>query len=172
MARWRGSITHHDLLELPTGCSIRGEDSDAQAVWLFGSAVEDVSARDVDLAVEGLPPERFFDSEPACTFELPKPGIDLVDLSQNPPIAAIILPRESASMNAEADSMRSSGRRPPAFASMQSDQPGGEPRAGCPRHEDYSRFTVKQSGRGPLRSIARRRWASRPDTHAGGMPVY
>jgi len=66
------------------------EDFDVQAVWLFGSAAEDeASARDIDLAVEGLPPERFFDFYGRLYFELSKP-VDLVDLSQNPPIAAII----------------------------------------------------------------------------------
>jgi predicted nucleotidyltransferase len=66
------------------------EDFDVEAVWLFGSAVEDeVSARDIDLAVEGLPRERFFDFYGRFYFELPKPA-DLVDLSQNPPIGAII----------------------------------------------------------------------------------
>lgn len=66
------------------------EDFDVEAVWLFGSAVEDdASARDIDLAVEGLPQERFFDFYKRLYFELPKP-VDLVDLSQNPPIAAII----------------------------------------------------------------------------------
>jgi hypothetical protein len=42
-----------------------------------------------DLAVEGLQPEKFFDFYGRLFFELPKP-VDLVDLSQNPPIAAII----------------------------------------------------------------------------------
>jgi len=66
------------------------EDFDVEAVWLFGSAVEDeASARDIDLAVEGLPRERFFDFYGRLYFELSKP-VDLVDLSQNPPIATII----------------------------------------------------------------------------------
>jgi predicted nucleotidyltransferase len=59
-------------------------------VWLFGSAVEDeASARDFDLAVEGLARERFFEFYGRLYFELPKP-VDLVDLSQNPPIATIV----------------------------------------------------------------------------------
>ena len=66
------------------------QDFDVDAVWLFGSAVEDeASARDIDLAVEGLPRERFFDFYGRLYFELPKP-VDLVDLSLNPPVAAII----------------------------------------------------------------------------------
>jgi len=68
-------------------------DFDVEAVWLFGSAAEDeASARDIDLAVEGLPRERFFDFYGRLYFALPKP-VDLVDLSQNPPIAAIIRAR-------------------------------------------------------------------------------
>ncbi len=65
-------------------------DFDVEAVWLFGSAVEDeAQARDIDLAVEGLPRARYFDFYERLYFELPKP-VDLVDLSQNPPIAAIV----------------------------------------------------------------------------------
>jgi predicted nucleotidyltransferase len=63
---------------------------DVQAVWLFGSAVQDESqAGDIDLAVEGLPVDKFFDFYAKLFFALPKP-VDLVDLSQNPPIASII----------------------------------------------------------------------------------
>ncbi len=59
-------------------------------VWMFGSALEDEeTARDIDLAVEGLAPEKFFDFYGRLFFVLPKP-VDLVDLSQNPPIASII----------------------------------------------------------------------------------
>lgn len=60
------------------------------AVWLFGSAADDeTAAGDIDLAVEGLPGERFFDFYDRLYFSLPKP-VDLVDLSQKPPIAALI----------------------------------------------------------------------------------
>jgi predicted nucleotidyltransferase len=63
---------------------------DVRAVWLFGSAAQDDSqARDIDLAVEGLPAEKFFDFYARLFFELPKP-VDLVDLSQEPPIASIV----------------------------------------------------------------------------------
>lgn len=66
------------------------EDFHAHTVWLFGSALEDEDrATDIDLAVEGLPPEQFFDFYGRLFFDLPKP-VDLVDLSQNPAIAAII----------------------------------------------------------------------------------
>ncbi len=34
---------------------------DVKAMWIFGSSLEDDSvARDIDLAVEGVPPELFF----------------------------------------------------------------------------------------------------------------
>lgn len=59
-------------------------------VWMFGSALEDEEAAvDIDLAVEGLAPEKFFDFYGRLFFDLPKP-VDLVDLSQDPPIASII----------------------------------------------------------------------------------
>lgn len=60
------------------------------AVWMFGSALEDEKkATDIDLAVEGLEPNRFFEFYGRLFFKLPKP-VDLVDLSKNPPIASII----------------------------------------------------------------------------------
>ena len=63
---------------------------DVRAVWLFGSAMQDESqARDIDLAVEGLAADKFFDFYAKLFFALPKP-VDLVDLSQEPPIASII----------------------------------------------------------------------------------
>jgi predicted nucleotidyltransferase len=66
------------------------EDFGVDSVWLFGSALKDYRrATDIDLAVEGLVPERFFDFYGRLYFELPKP-VDLVDLSQNPPIAGFI----------------------------------------------------------------------------------
>ncbi len=61
-----------------------------KTVWLFGSALEDENeATDIDIAVEGLAPEKFFEFYGRLFFELPKP-VDLVDLSQEPPIAAIV----------------------------------------------------------------------------------
>lgn len=66
------------------------EEFRVRTVWMFGSALEDEEqATDIDLAVEGLAPEKFFDFYGRLFFELPKP-VDLVDLSQNPPIAVII----------------------------------------------------------------------------------
>jgi len=66
------------------------KEFDVEAVWLFGTArIDEAAARDIDLAVEGLPSERFFDFYDRLYFALPKP-VDLVDLSQDPPIAAIV----------------------------------------------------------------------------------
>jgi predicted nucleotidyltransferase len=75
------------LRQIITACA---EQYGVRRVWLFGSAVQDErQATDIDLAVEGLDPEKFFDFYGKLFFELPKP-VDLVDLSQNPPIAAIV----------------------------------------------------------------------------------
>ncbi len=63
---------------------------DVKAVWIFGSSLEDDTvARDIDLAVEGIPPEQFFKFYARLFMSLPKP-VDLVDLSQDIPIASII----------------------------------------------------------------------------------
>jgi len=76
-----------ELKQIIKSCA---EQYGVKRVWLFGSSVEDEQhAKDIDLAVEGLAPEKFFDFYGRLFFELPKP-VDLVDLSQNPPIATII----------------------------------------------------------------------------------
>ncbi|MBL7211321.1 MAG: hypothetical protein ISS61_02945 [Desulfobacteraceae bacterium] len=63
---------------------------DVKAVWIFGSSLEDDPlARDIDLAVEGIPPEMFFKFYARLFMALPKP-VDLVDLSQDTPIASIV----------------------------------------------------------------------------------
>lgn len=63
---------------------------DVKAVWLFGSAMEEgAEARDIDLAVEGIAPEKFFKFYAELFMALPKP-VDLVDLSQGMPIAALV----------------------------------------------------------------------------------
>jgi predicted nucleotidyltransferase len=63
---------------------------DAETLWLFGSSLEDPeAARDIDLAVEGLAPERFFRFYFHLMLALPKP-VDLVDLADDPSIAPII----------------------------------------------------------------------------------
>jgi predicted nucleotidyltransferase len=76
-----------NLIETVRACA---RDFGVKAVWLFGSALEDESkALDIDLAVEGLVPEKFFDFYGRLFFELPKP-VDLVDMEQELPITAII----------------------------------------------------------------------------------
>jgi len=63
---------------------------DVKRVWIFGSSLEDdPAARDIDLAVEGISPEMFFKFYARLFMALPKP-VDLVDLSQDTPIASII----------------------------------------------------------------------------------
>ncbi len=61
-----------------------------KAVWIFGSSLEeDTEAQDIDLAVEGIAPDRFFKFYARLFMALTKP-VDLVDLSQDSPIATII----------------------------------------------------------------------------------
>lgn len=66
-------------LDLITKCA---REFDVETVWLFGSSLGDeAGAADIDLAVEGIDPRRFFD--------LPKP-VDLVDMSEDLPIISLI----------------------------------------------------------------------------------
>jgi len=51
-------------------------------VLLFGSSLTKKSARDIDLAVEGLPAKHFFEFYGDLLFSLPKP-VDLIDLSKD-----------------------------------------------------------------------------------------
>jgi len=75
------------LREIVKTCAV---DFGVKSVWLFGSAAEDDSkARDIDLAVEGLAPEKFFEFYGRLFFEISKP-VDLVDLAQETPIATIV----------------------------------------------------------------------------------
>ena len=75
------------IIETVRACAI---DFGVKSVWLFGSALGDENkATDIDLAVEGLVPEKFFDFYGRLFFELPKP-VDLVDMEQEQPITAII----------------------------------------------------------------------------------
>ena len=54
----------------------------AKRVLLFGSSLERKKARDIDLAVEGLPAKYFFGFYGDLMFSLPKP-VDLIDLSKD-----------------------------------------------------------------------------------------
>lgn len=81
------SMISPEFKEIVKACA---EQFKVKTVWLFGSAVEDENkATDIDIAVEGLAPEKFFEFYGRLFFELPKP-VDLVDLSREPPIAAIV----------------------------------------------------------------------------------
>jgi predicted nucleotidyltransferase len=54
-----------------------------RGVLLFGSSAHpNKSANDIDLAVEGIAPERFFDFYGDLLFSLSKP-VDLIDLSSD-----------------------------------------------------------------------------------------
>ena len=76
-----------NLKQIVKSCA---EQYGVKSVWLFGSAVKDEQhANDIDLAVEGLAPDKFFDFYGTLFLELPK-MVDLVDLSQNPPISSIV----------------------------------------------------------------------------------
>ena len=61
----------------------------AKRVLLFGSSLSKKSARDIDLAVEGLPAESFFKFYGDLLFSLPKP-VDLIDLSRNSKFARLV----------------------------------------------------------------------------------
>jgi uncharacterized protein len=63
---------------------------DVDRVLLFGSsAADEGEARDIDLAVEGLAPSRFFSFYGELIFSLSKP-VDLVDLSRKTKFTEII----------------------------------------------------------------------------------
>jgi len=73
-----------------TAIRARAKEFDAGVVWLFGSSLDpNREARDIDLAVEGVAPERFFRFYGRLILDLPKP-VDLVDLSLDPPIRHIV----------------------------------------------------------------------------------
>jgi predicted nucleotidyltransferase len=62
----------------------------ATRVLLFGSCAEpDREAHDIDLAVEGIPPARFFEFYGELLFRLSKP-VDLVDLSSHSRFTGLI----------------------------------------------------------------------------------
>ena len=54
----------------------------AKRVLLFGSSLTRKTARDIDLAVEGLPAKHFFAFYGDLLFSLPKP-VDLIDLTKD-----------------------------------------------------------------------------------------
>ena len=54
----------------------------ARRILLFGSSLSRKTARDIDLAVEGLPAKKFFEFYGDLLFSLLKP-VDLIDLSRD-----------------------------------------------------------------------------------------
>ena len=54
----------------------------ARKIFLFGSSLISKKARDIDLAVEGLPAKHFFQFYGELLFSLSKP-VDLIDLSKD-----------------------------------------------------------------------------------------
>ena len=84
--------TKKDLLpdDVQVAITDCAREFDVAVVWLFGSMLSDPThANDIDLAVEGLAPGRYFDLYSKLWDVLPKP-VDLVDLSVDPPIAPIV----------------------------------------------------------------------------------
>lgn len=60
------------------------------SVYLFGSSLEESSeVSDIDLGIEGIPRERFFELTGELDWALSKP-IDVVDLDSNNPFAPVI----------------------------------------------------------------------------------
>jgi predicted nucleotidyltransferase len=79
-----------ELLSRVAACA---SEFDVKAVWLFGSALEDESsARDIDLAVEGIDRRAFFRFYAKLDSAFEKP-VDLVDLDDGPPIGYIVRAR-------------------------------------------------------------------------------
>jgi len=96
-------VLEEGLVNAVSNCA---REFDAGAVWLFGSALEDESrAHDIDLAVDGIPPERFFKFYFRLILALPKP-VDLVDLSLDPLLPPSWKQKGFASMNADAHFLR------------------------------------------------------------------
>jgi uncharacterized protein len=67
----------------------------ARKIWLFGSMLDadpETEPNDIDLAVEGVPPEKFFKLWGKLD-SLFRKNVDLVYLDNNPPIRHIIFKR-------------------------------------------------------------------------------
>jgi predicted nucleotidyltransferase len=86
---WNGEnfMLNTETLDFIKNCA---RHYDVKAIWLFGSVLEDESsARDIDLAVEGIEHNKFYDFYGGLFFGLSKP-VDLVDMAEDLPIAALI----------------------------------------------------------------------------------
>ena len=67
--------------ELATIINI-SKEYNAQKVWLFGSCLEDLEkARDIDIAVEGVPPREFYDYYGKLAFAV-RDEVDVVDIHE------------------------------------------------------------------------------------------
>lgn len=62
----------------------------AKRLWLFGSMLDPAPAvepNDIDLAVEGIPPERYYGFYGELLMRLSKP-VDIVDMADDLPVVA------------------------------------------------------------------------------------
>ena len=83
--KYRGSSpAEHPLFALAAGILKAAGSREANEVCVFGSAAKgDVEkANDIDFAISGLPPERFFPAMGRVQMALPR-QIDLVDLDED-----------------------------------------------------------------------------------------
>lgn len=61
-----------------------------RSIYLFGSNLEEGNeVNDIDLGIEGIPKERFFELTGKLDWALSKP-VDIVDLSSDNPFAPVI----------------------------------------------------------------------------------
>jgi predicted nucleotidyltransferase len=67
-------------------------EAGAEAVYVFGSSVEgtETDASDIDLAVSGLPPEKFFHAWGQATMAAHRP-LDVVDLDEDNPFTEYLV---------------------------------------------------------------------------------
>ena len=69
------------------------KDCQAKRVWLFGSALQDpASARDLDIACEGVPPRQFLHLIGRLLDEV-EPPVDVVDMSVDNPFTHYVRKR-------------------------------------------------------------------------------
>jgi predicted nucleotidyltransferase len=80
-------MTDADLLERIAAAASALKDAGAKEVYLFGSAITGIGGdnSDIDLAVVGLPPERFYRVMTQVIRILGRP-LDLLDLDEPTPL--------------------------------------------------------------------------------------
>ena len=76
-------LINHEIEQLIRKAALALADSGAREVYLFGSAVRGAISEDsdIDIAVSGLPPEKFFEAMRRAANILQRP-LDLVDLDE------------------------------------------------------------------------------------------